>query len=186
MVKIDIMALANDFILEADAALMTRLEIARALVTAAVAYINEPNGNKRNKIAEDAEDFADVYGMSVPDKVFMSYVTMISRDIKRCGWDPRLVIKVDYTVVGAVYTTASILMDLEATAVKLGWDIAPAEVVADEDIMDVVTDTPSMDDINEFNKSDGARVGTIPSLSPNRRSQFVRKDQRRNIQNYRG
>jgi len=185
VVKIDIMALANDFILEVDASLMTRLEIARALLTAAVDYVNERNSDNRNKIAEDIEDFADTYGMSVPDKVFMSYVQMIARDIKRCGWDPRLVVKVDYATVGVVYTTASLVMDLEATATRLGWNIEPAEPV-EEDIMDVVTDTPSMDDINEFNKSDGARAGTIPPLSPNRRAQFVRKDQRRNIQNYRG
>ena len=185
MVKIDIMALANDFILEADATLMVRLEIARALVTAAVEYINESSGKKRNKIAEDIEDFADTYGMSVPDKVFSSYVVMINRMIRSSGWDPRLVVKVDYSTIGVVYTTAVLVMDLEATAERLGWNIAPP-VREEEDIMDVVTDTPSMDDINEFNKSDGARAQSIPPLSSNRRAEFVRKDQRRNIQNHRG
>lgn len=186
MVKIDIMALADDFILEATVPIMTRVEIARALVTAAVEYINEPSCDKRNVIAEGIEDFADTYGMSVPDKVFTSYVTMIQRMIKSCAWDPRLVVKLDFVTAGAVYTTALLVMDLEATATKLGWVTEPDGPVEEEDIMDVVTDTPSMDDINEFNKLNGARAQSIPPLSPNRRAQFVRKDQRRNIQNYRG
>lgn len=186
MVKIDIMALAGDFILEADATLMVRLEIARALVKAAVDYVNEPNSDKKDQIAEDAEDFADTYGMSVPDKVFMSYVDDIQKKMARCSWDKRVIAKLDFVTVGVVFTTALLVMDLEATALRLGWNIEPDGPEEEEDIMDVVTDTPSMDDINELNKLNGARTSTIPSLFPNRRAQYVRKDQRRNIQNDRG
>lgn len=185
MVNIDIMALGNDFILEVNQPLVVRLEIARGFVKAAVDYINEKTKSRREAIFDNVTDYGDGYGMVMPDKVFESYVKLVNQMLRNSGWDNRLVIKLDYKGPTGLFTKATLVMDLEATAEKLGWEMNPSKLDK-EDIMDKVSDTPSVDDLNEFNRLDVPGSGVEPSLSPNRRAEFVRKDTRTNIQNYRG
>jgi len=180
VVTIDIMALANDFILESSQPLVVRLEIARGFIKAAVDYVNTTDKEVRETIEDNIYCYAeDNFGMVAPDKVFISYVAKIQRILKAAGWDPRVVVKLEHKEVGLAYVTATLTMDLEATATKLGWEMNPTPAEK-ESIMDVITDTPSMDEINEFNKSSNNGSGIRSPLLSDRRPCFVRKDQRRN------
>lgn len=181
MVNIDIMALANDFVLETSQPLVVRLEIAKGILAAAVEYINSSSNKERETIFENVIDFGEMkYQMVLPDKVFDSYVLMIQNMLRSSGWDKRLVVKLQTKEVGIGYFTASLAMDLEATADKLGWDTDPVEPEK-ESILEVVADTPSMDEINELNRLNVPRSFIQSPLSPNRRAEFVRKDTRTSI-----
>lgn len=185
MVTIDIMALANDFILESSQPLVVRMEIARGFIKAAVEYVNTRDKEKRETIEENIYAYGeDNFGMVAPDKVFISYVARIQRMIRAAGWDPRIVVTLAHKEVGLAYVTATLQMDLEATATKLGWDMSPAPAEK-ESIMEVITDQPSMDEINEFNRSHDSGSGIRSPLLSDRKPKFVRKDQRRNIATHR-
>ena len=178
MSKIDIMMLANDFVLEIDQPLVVRLEIAKGMVAAAVEYINSRSKSERETIFNNVMEFAeDRYAMVLPDKVFDSYVAMITRMIRSANYDKRVVIKLETKSIGAGYLTANIGMDLEATATRLGWDTSPVEPEK-ESVLEAIVDSPSLDNINEFNKLDVPRSGIESPLSPNRNAKFVRKDPR--------
>lgn len=184
MVNIDIMALANDFVLETNQPLVVRLEIAKGILAAAVDYVNSKSNKERETIFEKVVDYGEMqYSMVLPDKVFDSYVLMVQKMVRNSGWDKRLVIKLQTKEVGIGYFTAALAMDLEATAEVLGWDTNPVEPEK-ESILEVITDTPSMDDINEFNRLDVPRSLIQSPLSPNRRTEFVRKDTRTRIATY--
>lgn len=184
MVNIDIMALANDFILEENQPLVVRLEIAKGILAAAVEYVNSRSKSERETIFENVVDFGEMkYKMVLPDKVFDSYVEKVRAIIRNAAWDTRLVIKLQTKEVGVGYFTATLAMDLEATAERLGWDTTPAPAEK-ESVTEKITDTPSMDEINEFDKLNGARSLLQSPLSPNRRAEFVRKDTRVRIATY--
>ena len=184
MVNIDIMALANDFVLEESQPLVVRLEIAKGILAAAVEYVNSRSKSERETIFENVVDFGEMkYKMVLPDKVFDSYVAKVRSIVRNAAWDTRLVIKLQTKEVGVGYFTATLAMDLEATADRLGWDMAPAPAEK-ESAMEKITDTPSMDEINEFDKLNVSRSLLQSPLSPNRRAEFVRKDKRVSIATY--
>lgn len=64
MVTIDIMALANDFILESSQPLVVRMEIARGFIKAAVEYVNTRDKEQRETIEENIYAYGeDNFGM---------------------------------------------------------------------------------------------------------------------------
>lgn len=179
MVKIEMAGLINNLITKENYKPNIKYEIVKGVLKAAVDFINEKDPEIRDQIFNNVLDFGTFeYPMPVPDQLFIEYVSFIKNRIKVSGWDKRLVLTLNFSTTG--YRTATIGMDLEATAKRLGWMEEEPESEPEQSIMDRVSDTPTMDEINEFNaKSNVKRREYRAPLYTSRRPVVVQPDKRR-------
>jgi hypothetical protein len=122
--------------------------IAERIIEAAVEIINEP---RRQDVILDnlSYIYESTYDMVTPDLVILDFVNEIRKRMTAYGWDSRLVLKVSFTKLSNTFNRATVNMDLDATLERS----KPAKKVRKvkvEKAIDIVSDNPSPDTINEF------------------------------------
>lgn len=148
MIGFDVRSLAINLVMEKyDEPYSVKEAIATRIIEAAVEIINEP---KRQDVVLDNLNhiYESQYGMVTPDLVILDHVKNIQQQMKANGWDPRLVLKVSFKKLSNTYNFATIGMDLDATMKRNKQ--SKVKKVAVTKAIDIVSDNPSPDTINEF------------------------------------
>lgn len=186
MPSINLLALAESFVLEKSEHIGVRLEIAKSLLSNAVAYVNADDDDKRDEIMQHAIDIGEsMYPMVMPDMVFDKCITDVQSLIHNAGWDKRLVVKTTFKAVGGNYFNARIEMDLEATGRKLGWIAEETEEVEEDTpqkalATTAIKDNPTLDDINAFNRQTRSRPRAREPKLSDRGGKFIQNGEGRN------
>jgi len=184
--SINLLALAESFVLEKSEHIGVRLEIAKSFLTNAVDYVNTADQEKRDEITQHVIDIGEtMYPMVMPDMVFDKCINDVQSLIHQAGWDKRLVVKTSFKSVGGNLFSVRIEMDLEATGVKLGWKAPEQEEDVNEDAprKDMATtaikDNPTLDDINAFHRQARSRTRPRQPQLSDRGGKFIRDIKKR-------
>lgn len=105
------------------------------------------------------------YGVMGGEQLFQKFLSQIRSDAKQAGWDPRLVIKVNFKLIGKGFHQAHIAMDLDATFTNMYNEGIPKQD-NDVDVTTLVSDNPGLDAINELTHVHNTETARrIPVLS---------------------
>lgn len=149
MIVFDVRSTALNLVMEKhDEPYSVKEAIAERIIEAAVEIINEPN--RQDVILDNLNHIYELqYGMVTPDLVILAKAKEIKQQMTRNGWDPRLVLKVSFNKLSNTFNRATIGMDLDATMLRNKPAKAKKQVKVQKAI-DIVSDNPSPDTINEF------------------------------------
>lgn len=164
MNNFDVVYLASTLVGPRDLEKSVKEHLICELIRVAVDVYNFP-ATENTEVGNLLEVMENDYEVMGGEQLFQTFLTQIRAGAKQAGWDPRLVIKVEFKLIGKGFHKAHIAMDLDATFVNM-YDKGIPKQDSDVDVTTLVSDNPGLDMINELthvHHSETAR--RIPVLS---------------------
>lgn len=150
MILFNVFELAKDLFFEEKVEASVRQVLAKDMVDSAVEIFNYP-GCENSEICGLLEEWESAYGVMNIEKIMHGLVRNIRKDIRKSGWDPRCLAKVEYQGDNRAFLMARVVMDLDQTMAKI------LEALPDgnnpEPVAEAVSDHPDQDMLNELNKT---------------------------------
>lgn len=150
MILFNVFDLAKDLFFEEKVEASVRQVLAKDMVDSAVEIFNYP-GCENSEICGLLEEWESPYGVMNIEKIMHGLINTIRKDIKKSGWDPRCLAKVEYQGDNRAFLMARVVMDLDETMAKI-LEALP-EIDTSEPVAEAVSDNPDQDMLNELNKT---------------------------------
>jgi len=149
MILFNVFELAKDLFFEEKVETAVRNVLAKDMVDSAVEIVNYP-ACENTEICGLLEEWESTYGVMNIEKIMAGLLKTIRKEIKRSGWDPRCLAKVEYQGDGRSFLMARVVMDLDQTLAKL---LESLQQESTDTVAEAVSDNPNLDMLNELNKT---------------------------------
>jgi hypothetical protein len=150
MILFNVFDLAKDLFFEEKVEASVRQVLAKDMVDSAVEIFNYP-AIENSEIVNLMEEWENSYGVMNIEKVMEGLINTIRKDIRRSGWDPRCLAKVEYQGDNRNFLMARVVMDLDQTMAKLLESLPDGN--NPDPVGEAVSDHPDQDMLNELNKT---------------------------------
>lgn len=177
MISFDVRSLAQGLTMGKEEPFSVRETIIIQMIEAAVAIVNQPH--RLNEIVEPLEyAYEFEYEVPAPAGIISRFVAHIQSEMKKHGWDRRLIVKAEFKAIQKSFHRANIVMDLDATILAKGEAIQEAQ--DKPEVLDVVSDNPDAETINELLKAIDRESQRRTPLLSDRHAKCVRTPTNRN------
>lgn len=150
MILFNVFDLAKDLFFEEKVEASVRQVLAKDMVDSAVEIFNYP-AIENTEICALLAEWESAYGVMNIEKMMSGLISTIRKDIKRSGWDPRCLAKVEYQGDNRSFLMARVVMDLDQTMAKMLETLPDGDIP--EPVGEAVSDHPDQDMLNELNKT---------------------------------
>ena len=150
MILFNVFELAKELFFEEKVEASVRQVLAKEMVDSAVEIFNYPT-IENTEICALLAEWESTYGVMNIEKIMAGLVETIRKDIKRSGWDPRCLAKVEYQGDNRAFLMARVVMDLDQTMIRIIESLPDMD--SPEPVAEAVSDHPDQDMLNELNKT---------------------------------
>lgn len=150
MILFNVFELAKELFFEEKIEASVRQVLAKDMVDSAVEIFNYP-AIENTEICNLLAEWESAYGVMNIEKIMSGLVKTIRKNVKRSGWDPRCLAKVEYQGDNRAFLMARVVMDLDQTMVRMLESLPTGD--HPEAVAEAVSDHPDQDMLNELNKT---------------------------------
>lgn len=167
MIGFDIASLSSTLVSTKQLERVERFVVIERMIETAVFAINNPNSYD-GQIDRLVEVLELEYGIVNPAAIICDYRDHIEKEIVRHCWDARLKIKMDIKKIGRTSCKVFVAMDLEETFYSLNFEESSKEAIGN-----VISDTPTLEQLNELIPVSKKRATRTTKVLPDLKSRFV-------------